>query len=1451
MRQEAGWTAAIAVAIAAALGVTSQHGEKSLGDQSAPAQAASQKDRTGPAGGVDLSLGPCAQIEDHLKSFLGMEDSQRTVVPQDCYGAPKQIVAGAANPPNKVQHAAANVPSNGWIHLRFLIATLPDPTHTHFPLEFDRMSEAIQQGASDEGYVYDSSWLPWVTKDSTFGSLQDQDAADKRKEAQEEQPGLLLFRKKPDESASHSGSASASLPYRDGLVVFIVGEEPTHGIHRDQFENATAWIAALETHEPNKRRLPPIVLGPSFSGSAYSLAELVSDPEIDRSPMPGSNSEDERLRIYSGNLTGNKAMAWTTAALGSNVDFASFQHSDGFLMSRYCEYLNESKFDLSRLAILSEDQTAYGSEVPRTRPGAPRTAAQKKDPIEKEDSSLPACSLSSAPADATGINSAPLLHQPLRVFYPRDISALRAAYQSESIFNAPTASSSEGSQRSLAPDIADPQGNQHDSIRAYSGDQRALSQEAVLQQIVSELRIHQSEYILLRSSNVLDQIFLSHYLRLGYPQGRIVILGSDQLLRRESGAARLSGIMTLTTYPLLPWEPHWTQRLDDPTAHSHRVFAQDRSEGVYVATRALLHFPVTLEPGQECEPLLERLVEAHYTIKSAAGGPDADPGCLCASKDNSTPVSIQARNAEAMSELALTFKRNSDDQYVLDSIESGVAPKKNRSSATQPPSASFVQRYSLRIPQLTGFVPVTDQLRIPDYRAPFWIDGSAAYQDDAEAPAAWLSVLGRNDFWPLAALTPDSIYEDSLAGQTPADQSVAHGAQDAPWGKFAHDFGRAFRSLFNVFRPREYGSQNAVASRKNRASGDRTNAGCANGSAIRWFPMPMSVRLVLAAFLIGCGFHFLCCVYPSVMQKPSHRAYFVCVGEYRLPFLTLMVLGSVTISATATVLASGFGALSPDGAPLASPGLWLLVQPFFWSIAGLALAINVWKQPSAWFCLSRQRLFGTARSCRHRRLALWGAVGASLVGTLVFYFAYYLSTERILTVANRVPAYWRSMDFTDGVSPIVPPLVIGVGVYLWVWYSLQGLALLGRDRPRLPRRSLLTLEIDDPSGGKKKTVNWLRMFSDKDASERIEALSGPFAPRVLKRAIVLFALQLLAAAYLGFRSPFSIEVPLRSLGARSYSILICLLMDILFSTTMANAWQLLNVWYELRKLLTHLDRLPLRRSMAAFPGVSWKSVWTISGNVLDMRYKLLTNELRCVMQLKNCLPAPNPLSAAIAEIEKSQGEFAQWYSKFYDKPDSLDQKPVEKIQRRLANLAGLLMTKVLLPAWGQEEGAILASDIAADGSSNQENQREELKPVSRLDPLIRHAEQLVCYVYLGFIQNVLGRMRSLVMCILLLFIAATIAMASYPFDPRPSISGAMVLLFGVLTAAVVVVYAQVHRDPILSLVTNTKPGELGGDFWLKLLGFGAGPVLGLLTTLFPQLTDFLFSWVQPSLTSIK
>ena len=60
-----------------------------------------------------------------------------------------------------------------------------------------------------------------------------------------------------------------------------------------------------------------------------------------------------------------------------------------------------------------------------------------------------------------------------------------------------------------------------------------------------------------------------------------------------------------------------------------------------------------------------------------------------------------------------------------------------------------------------------------------------------------------------------------------------------------------------------------------------------------------------------------------------------------------------------------------------------------------------------------------------------------------------------------------------------------------------------------------------------------------------------------------------------------------------------------------------------------------------------------------------------------------------------------------------------------------------------------------------------------------------------------------------------------------------------------------NLDATLSYMTNTQPGELGSKFWLQLVTFGAGPLIGLLTTLFPSITDFVSSWLLPSTQALK
>jgi hypothetical protein len=474
------------------------------------------------------------------------------------------------------------------------------------------------------------------------------------------------------------------------------------------------------------------------------------------------------------------------------------------------------------------------------------------------------------------------------------------------------------------------------------------------------------------------------------------------------------------------------------------------------------------------------------------------------------------------------------------------------------------------------------------------------------------------------------------------------------------------------------------------------------------------------------------------------------------------------------------------------------------------------------------------------------------------------------------------------------------------------------------------------------------MFSQQTAERTVEA-AKPLACDTVTRAFVIwFALIFFTLAIVYREWAVTHSVPIRTLGPE-YSadlILVCLLGC--FSLMLAEAWQLLVVWSKLRTLLVFLDRTALRRTLAALRGFSWGSVWKMSGNVLDVRYKLMSRQFeslqhtyasldewvtqrkvdgaRCCIAARYCkealvtlkqnpdadlddvldaikhirkvaterlqqkldaardailarkelrcaIPSPDdPIEQCIKALEfancseefKTEVErncieelkhtseigwaFALIYGEFFDKPNAGDFQTLKKFQDSVAKTSGYLLTNLLIPEWGRQKCSLILEE---DQKPNESSTAPEPSlPLSDKEH-IRNAEEFVCLPYLGFVQNILGRIRTLTMGILCLFIATAVAVSSYPFDPRQGLGLVMLILFSILVGVIIYVYAQIHRDTTLSHITNTTPGELGGDFWLKLVGFGLAPLLGLLTAVFPSISDFIFSWLQPGLQSIK
>jgi hypothetical protein len=1269
MKREATIGAAALLAITAVVGVSLQTGPKQEGGGRADQTSATKRSKRSITKKVTHQLGSgCSNLEELLEEFL---DIKELAAPGPCY-APGDI------PPREPEDMIRKTSQ-----LKFVIALLPDPVHTHLPVLFDQFAVAIQEGAQDEKYDFDSSWFPWGDEDLPYPLLADQKTSNAEKDLQEGQPGIILFRKALD-CSSHAPKQSSncdyalSKSYREGLVVFVVGEEATRGIHREQFRNALAWIAALKAKAAKVQRVA--ILGPTFSGSLPSLAQVLSETRItERLDLPATQ-DGQRLAIFSGSVSGGDAALAFDNTFASQVAFHSFVQNDDEILQRFCRYITKEQpgFEPGKVAIISEDETAYGS-----------TGMDS----ESNETDCP--------------------DKALKLYYPRDISALRGAYQTKSLFDVGTSPQPSGTEkRSLPTDLADPSGTVEDSIRSYGGNQTPLNQEAFLLEIVAALRELNARYILLRSSNTLDQLFLANFLRRGYPDGRIVIVESDLMFIRERGTTGLSGTMTLSTYPLFPLERDWTEHQSLPAAD--RVFSSDTSEGTYVAFRLLLNDTSLID-----------------------GKPDPD---RC---------------------------------HVLDQ-DAIFVPR--IACATDPP--------------------------IPDYSPPFWtladqcgeIKNPNAENIETKGekcpylgPATWLSVIGSNRFWPMASL----IHKTPSA--PPADPRTTERADN----------------------------------RKQRPGGRPE------------IPAGMKVFLVV---LIGFSlFHAWCCWFGSYTAKPAFRAHFASTGDWR--HALLVFIGSSCIAALAIVAGWGCGVFSIPVAGLAYPWFALGCVSVVCLMAWVAILGN---SRTAWK-LSQDLSYSPGRpTMTKEEFITWNyrASGLFVVAIFLFYPLFVFPIEHVLLPENRVLTYWRAMHLTSGVSPIVPVLLVFAGMYLSFWFTLHGLALFGPDRPCLPPKKQLALK--DAKGVEQ---DFLRMFSQEEAAARIERAAVP-----LDWKIVAVGLSLLVLFFAG-ACAIAGGVPVRSLGAQSYAIIFLACLDICCTLAIVETWRLCQVWQELKRLLAFLDRLPLRRTMAALRDFSWGGVWKMSGNVLEVRYKIISRQMECMNHTIASLEQFGRTSSdagaqdslnALTNMRNAGITFAGWYSANYANSRAGDLTSFSKFQESIASASGTLLVKLLVPTWRSEKRSLL---VALE--KDETNEASPHAPPPAGDEHIRNAEEFVCLNYMGFIQNVLGRLRTMTLTIMLLLIVSTVATSAYPFDPQQALSAVLIVLFVVVGVVIVKVYADMHRDATLSHVTNTKPGELGTEFWFRIVGFGFAPLLGLLTRIFPGITDFIFSWLQPGISSLK
>jgi hypothetical protein len=1170
---------------------------------------------------------------------------------------------------------------------RYAIVLAPDPRHTNLGFIFDREMSLVLQAAQDEGYDYNSSWLPWRKQDpQSLSQLGDQQYKTELEEEREACPGILLFRKRPDPTDS---SQTPQGSYDSSLVVFVVGEQATGGMNQEQWSNAIAWLAYYASsnlatdHNANDGVLR--VLGPTFTGSLVSLERGLTNA------YTASAKLKERFpdaRILSGSVSGCSGIHWFESHLplpanGHHYYFGAFQENDDLHIYRLLDYLKREGTQPRDIAILSEDETAYAA------------GARKDDPPP--------------PLNDPCLFPYARDNRPVNLVYPRDISALRNAYQEQSVFDSSGARLKQ-QQRSILREStgqAAPPDDVNDTVPSFGGAVAALDQESYLYGLVDYLRTHHSRYLVLRCTNPLDFLFLTRFFHRAYPDARIVTVGSDLLFRREIDTTEFRGVLSLSSYSLLPQEQHWTTITQDSwgrLGHNHLIFQGHLAEGMYIAMRYLL-------------------------------------------QDN-----MHADSRGAISPLISDQKPQSVDPI-----------------------------------QLQRVIPTAD------YEGPFWLRSGPLDDRFVHRPPTWISVIGRDGYWPVAVLDKPLLHLDYADEKKKVLDSLIEPPKSTmvklaePKSPIRHHY--EFQAGDPAKNPPSFGPWMLMK------------------LPLSWF-VTASVALALVCYqlcgLAAGGFD------PSdgllsafrITCGPSHKQSFLLGISCALAIAPLFEL------TTFYTLTTNFDLFSGD--PWAHRAQ--VVTAFLFVVMILLLLFRY-----------RNDSFGH------------GVIAAVVYLVICFLFAcgYWIAFHWRLTPENEAPMFYRMAYVTDGVSPLLPILLLTVGFYLWNWQAMAGNLMLAEGCPTLPK-------LVPPPG----TLDHSGYRISREFGNEILMTASPVYYKSPRMIIVLLFFFVVAVVCFAPKE----RLPLLSLESIffSYGMNSLLLLALVF--TMAESIRLYSTWIGLKDLLQTLGRLPLRRTIARLRPIGAGSIWSVSGNVRRVQYDLFSEQLGAANRFNHLTPfAKSSMDQVKLYGEKFKDEESPKVRGRWD----LAVQPPGQPERQLRDLLSDAVAEVFKYLDGKWENETESLNLESGPIKSADGESDSARIPLSDDPTVRAAEEFIGYHYIAFIQNVAARIRTITLTMIFLFVAICFAISSYPFVPRTGIGIWLILNLVLIGSAVAYVYAGMERDEILSAIAHTQPGRLGAEFWLKLAGFLVGPVIGILTTQFPSIADSVLGWLQPGLDALR
>jgi hypothetical protein len=435
---------------------------------------------------------------------------------------------------------------SGYDEIDYLIATVPDPKETRLDHQFDRALDAIRRALESADYTFDRFWLPWdrsrtvAPPSSTVDPRMAQMATRHLRD-----PGVILFR----------DSRSKRL-----LLLFLVGETPTGGIHRVAFQNALQQIKELPRRvgsmaEATAEKKPLLILGPYFSGSANSLAILLKG-WIDGQKSPPN------IRIISGSSVLIDKDYFLKYLAPAEVSFYTTVINAEQVLDLFNTYLsnldpqirppNDGGPARAYIAVLSEAGTGSGQ---LTRWNIWELNLNKKQP------------------------------QVLSMTYPVNISQLRVEAAKSSSRNEPS-NATAVKDANLPLPMSETGSPGPKDIAPLFSPLETVTMELALREILTAIHRERIRYVRVSAADPQDRIFLVHEIRKHCPNVRILTTSSDLLYLHPESNIDFQGTLVISPYPLFALNQLWTYPFEGDRWRPQ--FPTPTEQGIFNATLALL-----------------------------------------------------------------------------------------------------------------------------------------------------------------------------------------------------------------------------------------------------------------------------------------------------------------------------------------------------------------------------------------------------------------------------------------------------------------------------------------------------------------------------------------------------------------------------------------------------------------------------------------------------------------------------------------------------------------------------------------------------------------------------------------------------------------------------------------------------------------------------------------------